>query len=491
MQYFEDRATKHAATRALRKCTSAFDAIQSLLRNIHSFSSRGQREILGLFVFYRTANFKHTEKRFELDQSTQSHVDYAFRFAECPDRAKLVFLPKLREVKVTADQSPEYPGWLEIASNPDHKESIKFAKILLTYEVDIDKQFISPHGAEVMILLSRPGVMQYVVDHELSESTRQNVWNLLRSWGIRSTLQRLELMKEDVMRQFKNHYVHNPQSKNALFSLIPVIHAVYGDVKDIQNSWPGDFPGWSSLNPDRFHISTLVDICAESHVERFEVLMETIFGEWNRKNVGKIRATPQSPEEQKKEYDNSIRKHVLRSIAKKTAARKHESEIKMEELKRLTEVKELKQRLAKLNEHVEDDLCSVCMDEKVAVCFEPCGHQICCTDCANALKDCCICRATVLNRSAAKFAVAEKEEVEEEEEASGFKAWPICAIPQNQTGSEYFEFLCNIISLADQKSRMQKNKKKLRAMAELATQKKTGKSCNHKQYKKKNRRNRK
>ncbi|KAK3793996.1 hypothetical protein RRG08_028430 [Elysia crispata] len=40
-------------------------------------------------------------------------------------------------------------------------------------------------------------------------------------------------------------------------------------------------------------------------------------------------------------------------------------------------------------------LCKICMDKEVAVVFLPCGHLVCCTECASAMKDCPVCRNQV------------------------------------------------------------------------------------------------
>ncbi|GFR82306.1 baculoviral IAP repeat-containing protein 7 [Elysia marginata] len=40
-------------------------------------------------------------------------------------------------------------------------------------------------------------------------------------------------------------------------------------------------------------------------------------------------------------------------------------------------------------------LCKVCMDKEVAVVFLPCGHLLCCSDCAFHVKDCPVCRNQV------------------------------------------------------------------------------------------------
>ena len=41
---------------------------------------------------------------------------------------------------------------------------------------------------------------------------------------------------------------------------------------------------------------------------------------------------------------------------------------------------------------VQDDLCSVCLDAKRAVMFEPCRHVCVCEECAELLDRCPLCR---------------------------------------------------------------------------------------------------
>lgn len=62
---------------------------------------------------------------------------------------------------------------------------------------------------------------------------------------------------------------------------------------------------------------------------------------------------------------------------------------------------------AKVSEPMEQDLevenarlkeqrtCKVCMDGEVGVVFLPCGHLICCVNCAPSLKDCPVCRCNI------------------------------------------------------------------------------------------------
>ena len=43
----------------------------------------------------------------------------------------------------------------------------------------------------------------------------------------------------------------------------------------------------------------------------------------------------------------------------------------------------------------EQRTCKICMDKEIGVVFLPCGHLICCVQCAPALKDCPLCRQPI------------------------------------------------------------------------------------------------
>ncbi len=43
----------------------------------------------------------------------------------------------------------------------------------------------------------------------------------------------------------------------------------------------------------------------------------------------------------------------------------------------------------------EQRTCKICMDREIGVVFLPCGHLICCIQCAPALKDCPLCRQPI------------------------------------------------------------------------------------------------
>ena len=43
----------------------------------------------------------------------------------------------------------------------------------------------------------------------------------------------------------------------------------------------------------------------------------------------------------------------------------------------------------------EARICKICMDNEIGVVFLPCGHLICCVQCAPSLKDCPLCRTNI------------------------------------------------------------------------------------------------
>ena len=40
-------------------------------------------------------------------------------------------------------------------------------------------------------------------------------------------------------------------------------------------------------------------------------------------------------------------------------------------------------------------VCKICMDKYVSVTFLPCGHLVCCEDCAKNMRKCPICRKRI------------------------------------------------------------------------------------------------
>ena len=40
-------------------------------------------------------------------------------------------------------------------------------------------------------------------------------------------------------------------------------------------------------------------------------------------------------------------------------------------------------------------LCKICLDREVAVTFLPCGHLVCCSQCAQHIEQCPVCRQVV------------------------------------------------------------------------------------------------
>ena len=54
------------------------------------------------------------------------------------------------------------------------------------------------------------------------------------------------------------------------------------------------------------------------------------------------------------------------------------------------------QSLLEENRQLKDQrTCRICMDKDVNTVFLPCGHLVCCQDCAQELRQCPICRGMV------------------------------------------------------------------------------------------------
>ncbi|XP_057312348.1 E3 ubiquitin-protein ligase MYLIP-like [Hydractinia symbiolongicarpus] len=48
-----------------------------------------------------------------------------------------------------------------------------------------------------------------------------------------------------------------------------------------------------------------------------------------------------------------------------------------------------------VNNLMDNQTCQVCMDAKVSTAFCPCGHVVCCTDCATMCRECPLCRMQI------------------------------------------------------------------------------------------------
>ncbi|KAH9488695.1 Baculoviral IAP repeat-containing protein 7 [Bulinus truncatus] len=52
----------------------------------------------------------------------------------------------------------------------------------------------------------------------------------------------------------------------------------------------------------------------------------------------------------------------------------------------------LKERNNQIRQQI---MCKICLDNDVSVVFLPCGHLVSCADCANAMRNCPVCRSNV------------------------------------------------------------------------------------------------
>jgi len=47
------------------------------------------------------------------------------------------------------------------------------------------------------------------------------------------------------------------------------------------------------------------------------------------------------------------------------------------------------------DEEKEDDRCKLCEEMPCSICFIPCGHWCCCSNCSEKIKTCPLCRSNI------------------------------------------------------------------------------------------------
>jgi hypothetical protein len=58
----------------------------------------------------------------------------------------------------------------------------------------------------------------------------------------------------------------------------------------------------------------------------------------------------------------------------------------------------LEKIISTLCDSVEDNLCTICMDEKSKIIFIPCGHMVTCEKCSPSINECCLCRRNITQK---------------------------------------------------------------------------------------------
>ncbi|XP_050395257.1 baculoviral IAP repeat-containing protein 3 isoform X1 [Patella vulgata] len=82
----------------------------------------------------------------------------------------------------------------------------------------------------------------------------------------------------------------------------------------------------------------------------------------------------------------------------------NEFETRNEDFGALKEEK-VSMKVSSKDSNFSDDqyLCKICMDSEVAITFIPCGHLVCCFNCAKTLSLCPICRSSITDRVQTHF----------------------------------------------------------------------------------------
>ena len=88
---------------------------------------------------------------------------------------------------------------------------------------------------------------------------------------------------------------------------------------------------------------------------------------------------------------------VQTSFSSATGPIRHLTEEKGEELPLIpsSSERDVKALEAKIKDLKDRKLCKICFDSPFNIVFLPCGHLVCCSTCAPALENCCICRSLI------------------------------------------------------------------------------------------------
>ena len=267
----------------------------------------------------------------------------------------------------------------------DAKDSTvsELAQFLERYGLNLkDRMARWTYDSWSLMLLCNPAKLQAHVDQRMPEVNRKEIRKILASWEIPCTLHRLEIMTVAVVKHFKSSFFIEEADQAPKANIERLVTFMIGDVDAITKNWlDEDVPGYLTLNRHRIHLFTLLNLCANDDFQKFKLLYIAAFGLPLSRSV-----IPRSSYMD----SNSIRKFansIILSVAM-------DNDVMVNALSK-------QQDITSNDKDRDDDLCSVCLDKPISIRFDPCAHQACCSDCANMITACCICRANIQGHSAA------------------------------------------------------------------------------------------
>ncbi|XP_033755927.1 E3 ubiquitin-protein ligase MYLIP-B-like [Pecten maximus] len=97
----------------------------------------------------------------------------------------------------------------------------------------------------------------------------------------------------------------------------------------------------------------------------------------------------------KEVYDSTRRKLLKQQQVPMTPAASHEDILQATDNKENCEQQQYQMLKEKLETIQDSFVCKVCMDNGISTVLCPCGHMVCCNDCASQLAECPLCRTSI------------------------------------------------------------------------------------------------
>lgn len=97
----------------------------------------------------------------------------------------------------------------------------------------------------------------------------------------------------------------------------------------------------------------------------------------------------------KEVYDSTRRKLLKQQQVPMTPTACHEDRVQVSDNRENTEQQQVQMLKEKLETIQDSFVCKVCMDNDISTVLCPCGHMVCCNDCASQLAECPLCRTCI------------------------------------------------------------------------------------------------
>lgn len=278
----------------------------------------------------------------------------------------------------------------------------KHVALLQSYGINLDTSAqeeirTNIKAQQLFNTITVPGLLQIYVETIMLDQQRVDLKKLLHQWDIQWTDSiRFELETNSVQQLFKHYYNRSNNKDKPVeevvteFQLVQLV--MFGDVDDVQGHCSARQRLLYPLTPDKLHLNTLLLLVMLYDADRTADLFCAIFGPPPQLTL----TMPSVPD------DDCYRTYkLLRQVCIYIRIRQQKPIHREQKRRRQKNNRVKKKQQDDMNRALgfDDNICIICIDEQVSVKLEPCGHCVCCFDCAKNLKTCCMCRADIVSRT--------------------------------------------------------------------------------------------